>query len=168
MNSILLTTERLILRFPVESDLEFLVDLWSDGDMTRYTGGPRKRDFLLGEFRRVIRDPAAEEFDLWVMEEKETGNPVGHAGLLPKEVRGQPYMELNYFIEKTRWGRGLAGEIACALVEYGFREKGLKEIIAVIHPENTASEEVVKKAGMSLWTEEERSGTLKRIYKIGR
>lgn len=168
MNTALLATERLILRYPEESDLEFLVGLWSDEEMTRHTGGPRRRDFLEEEFRRAILDPAAEEFDLWVMEEKATGMPVGHAGLLPKEVGGKAYIELNYFIEKTRWGSGFAGEIACALVEYAFRKKGLTELIAVIHPENAASAAVVKKAGMRFWTKEERSGVLKHIYRIDR
>jgi hypothetical protein len=57
-------------------DIPFLIDLWSDSGMTRYTGGPRDRDFLLQEFSRPRRI-RVRKYDLWVVENRETGRTGG-------------------------------------------------------------------------------------------
>jgi len=40
--------------------------------------------------------PSAEQYDLWPVVEKETGQVVGHCGLLDKEIEGITEIELNY------------------------------------------------------------------------
>jgi len=49
---------------------------------------------------------------------------------------------------KKYWNRGYATEMYLKLVEYGFLEKNLSKIVALTHPENIASQKVLKKVGM--------------------
>jgi len=144
MDDTILTTQRLVLRYQRESDIAFLVDLWIDEDMTKYTGGPREKSFLLREMQKTAAGPRMEEYDLWPVVLKESGEPIGHAGFIPKEIQGQELIELNYYIAKKNWGRGYAKEIAQGLIEYGFRVKKLRKIIAIIDPSNEASKKVAE------------------------
>lgn len=86
-NSILYETERLLLRRQQASDIEFLIDLWADPQLTRYMGGPRDRDWLRGVFTETAQNPFAEQYDLWPLVEKATGRLVGNCGLLDKKER---------------------------------------------------------------------------------
>lgn len=102
---VILETERLTLRYQAASDIASLVDLWSDPEVTRHLGGPRDRDWLRSVFEETARDPYAEEYDLWPVIERETGEVVGHSGLLEKEVEGRPEIELTYVFAPSVWGK---------------------------------------------------------------
>jgi ribosomal-protein-alanine N-acetyltransferase len=58
-------------------------------------------------------------------------------------------VEVAYLLGKPFWGRGYATEAARASVRYGFETIGVDEIVAIVHPENTASRRVIAKLGMS-------------------
>lgn len=166
MEDTILKTQRLVLRYQRKSDIKFLVDLWMDEDMTRYTGGPREKTALVEEFRRIADEPRKMEYDLWPVELKNTHELVGYAGFIPKEIKGKECLELNYYIDKAKWGKGYAKEMAGKLVAYAFAEKGLERLIAIIDPENEASKAVARAIGMRYWMNEERSGKTKSIYLI--
>lgn len=164
---IVLETERLLLRRQQASDVPPLVDLWSDPEVTRYLGGPRDRDWLRGEFEETARAPFGERYDLWPLVEKETGEVVGHCGLLEKDIEGQAEIELTYVFARSAWGKGYATEIGRALKDYAFGELGLERLIALIEPENVASERVARKVGMRFDREVIRpGGVLRRVYVV--
>ena len=150
MSPIILETERLVLRYQRADDVEALVDLWSDADVTRYMGGPRDRDWLRTELEQVAQDPTAEPYDLWPLVERATGRVVGDCGLLDKEVEGREEIELIYVLDASVWGRGYATEIGRALKRYAFEEQGIERLIALIEPENAASARVAVKVGMEM------------------
>jgi RimJ/RimL family protein N-acetyltransferase len=104
----ILESERLQLRYQQAADVEALVDLWSDPEVTRYLGGPRDRAWLQSVFEETAAAPYAEAYDLWPVIEKETGRLVGHAGLLKKEVAGRAEIELTYVLAASAWGQGYA------------------------------------------------------------
>ena len=164
MDDAIIKTSRLILRYQRKSDIKFLVYLWMDEEMTKYTGGPRDKLNLIEEFRKIAEDPKKEEYDLWPIELKNTHELIGYAGFIPKEIKGKEYIELNYYIDKTKWKKGYAKGISKALVDYAFNEKKLDKVIAIINPENEASKEAAKSIGMKYWMNEERSGKIKSIY----
>jgi len=49
---------------------------------------------------------------------------------------------------KKSWGNGYATEITKALLIHAFENVKLKEVHAVTHPDNIASQNVLKKAGL--------------------
>lgn len=167
MNNYILSleTERLLLRNLEPGDKEFLLRLWTDPEVTRFMGGPRDRASLLQALEGNIRQPFREEYDLWIVTEKISGEPVGHCGLLEKAVEAEEgrrkaegvkegrrkvekEIEVIYVIAKEYWGRGYATEIAGKLMEYAFTKKHLNRVIALIKPANKASEQVARKCGM--------------------
>jgi RimJ/RimL family protein N-acetyltransferase len=166
MDDMILKTERLILRYQRKSDINFLVELWMDEDMTKYTGGPRGKAFLIDEFRKTSVDPKKLEYDLWIIELKNTHEVIGQAGFIPKEMKGKEYIELNYYIEKSKWKKGYGKEIAKELINYAFIEKKLDRVISIIDLENEASKKLAKSIGMKYWMNEDRSGKIKSIYSI--
>ena len=166
-NLLILETERLRLSRLQPSNVSALVDIWSDPDVTRYMGGPRDRAKLEAIFEEEVKDPCADEYNLWPVEEKQTGKVVGDCGLLNKKVDGRAEIELVYVFARSAWGKGYATEMAEALKTYAFQKKGLRRLIALIEPENEGSERVAVKVGMHLEKEVVRpGGEVRRLYAI--
>ena len=143
-----LETERLILR-PLEvADAVACSKLWTDPEVTRYMGGPRNYEEIYAEFVKDARDESPPKFDLWPVVEKSTGKIIGNCGLIDKEVDGQVEFDLTYVLVKSAWGKGYATEVAIAIADYAFQQLGLKRIIALIDPANTASLRVAMKLSL--------------------
>ena len=162
----ILETERLFLRLQQQSDIPFLVDLWTDPEMTQYVGGPRDRDWLKTEFGSIASDPAAETYDLWPTFETESGRFAGYCGLLDKDLDGNTEIDLNYFIAPDFQGCGYATEIALALIRHAFGPMGLKRLIALIDPDNTASQRVALKTGLKFEKTIIRPGDVTRMLYV--
>jgi len=162
----ILATTHLRLRYQRKEDTSFLLDLWTDPEMTKYTGGPRGKDLLLNEFRKVAHNPREEEYDLWILVNKESNELVGQAGFIPKTIEQEVFIELNYYIRKAEWGKGYGTEIADKLKEYAFKVKGQESIIAIIGKGNEASKRVAEKIGMRYWKTVERESGEKLIYRV--
>lgn len=166
-NSItILETERLQLRRQQATDIPFLTDLWSNSQVTQYMGGPRDREWLQDVFTETAENPAAEQYDLWPVIEKATGELVGHCGLLDKEVEGAMEIELNYILAPTAWGQGYATEIGAAIMQLALTQMGVKRLIALIDPENAPSARVAIRLGMQLEKEIIRPGGLRRLLYV--
>lgn len=161
-----LETGRLLLRPMQLADVEPLVELWTHSEATRHMGGPREATRL----RELLSQEAAgptNKFDLWPVEEKATGRVIGHCGLLDKEVDGQIEYELVYLFHPSSWGQGYATEMALALREYAFETLTLTRLIALIDPDNAASERVAQKAGLVFEKETLRpGGKMMRVYAV--
>ena len=159
---IILQTKRLCLRRLQNSDVEALIELWSDPEVTKHLGGPRDRENLKKIFEEDVKNPYAEQYDLWPVEEKQSKEVVGDCGLLAKEVDGKQEIELIYIFKASAWGKGYATEIGQAIVKYAFEEMKIGRVIALIEPENKASERVALKVGMKFEKEVYRPGGAKR------
>jgi ribosomal-protein-alanine N-acetyltransferase len=100
---------------------------------------------------------------------KSSDQVIGHCGLLEKEVDGTDEIEVIYILKSSEWGKGYATEIAKAIIDYAFVKRKLERLIALIEPENAASEHVAVKIGMKLEKEVIRPGGAKRkVYAIQR
>jgi ribosomal-protein-alanine N-acetyltransferase len=97
----------------------------------------------------------------------QTNEVIGYCGLLEKEVDGENEIEINYIFTPSAWGKGYAKEIGKGIIDYAFNVKKLDRQIALIKPENKASEFVAKKIGMKYEKEVVRPGGEKRkVYVI--
>ena len=68
---------------------------------------------------------------------------IGWAGL--QFVSELNETEVAYFLDKSHWNKGFATEAARASIRFGFDNCDLDHIIALVHPENTASRHVIDK-----------------------
>jgi RimJ/RimL family protein N-acetyltransferase len=56
--------------------------------------------------------------------------------------------EVGFLLDRPFWGKGYASEAALASVYFGFEQRRLDHIIALVHAENHASRRVIAKCGM--------------------
>lgn len=114
-----------------------------------------------------MNNPTPDTYDLWPVIEKASSQLVGHCGLLDKEIDGKSEIELVYVIAKSAWGKGYATEMALALKQYAQEQMGLDRIVALIEPDNSASEGVALKVGLRFEREVVRpGGKVMKLYAV--
>lgn len=147
-------TEWLILREIMEEDEQGLFELDSDPEVHRYLGNQPVKS--IEQIRLVIAFIQQQYEDngigRWAVVEKSSGQFVGWSGLkfFREQVNGHnDFYELGYRFMKKHWGKGYATEAAKASVKYGFEQLKLDEVFAMTDVNNSASKQVLKKAGFS-------------------
>jgi len=141
-------TERLLLRPLQAADAAAIARIWTDPDVTQYMGGPRDFDKVRASLEADALAEQPSQYDLWPVIEKTSGLIVGHCGLLDKIIDERAEVELVYVLAASAWGKGYATEIALALKVYALTRLGLRRVVALIDPENTASAHVAIKVNM--------------------
>lgn len=160
-------TVRLLLRALEEGDIDALVGLWTDPQVTAFLGGPRDPDELRRAFGQDLSEQSPDPYDLWPVVERSSDTVVGHCGLLGKEVEGLPEVELVYVLAASAWGKGYATEIGRALLQFGFEEMGLPRLICLVDPGNEASGRVAERLGIRFEGMTARPGNrMLRVYAI--
>ncbi len=142
-----LQTESVLLEPLTRDDFPWLFVLYADAEVMRYIGhGPRTEEesrknleWLLGHGERL-------PFGYWVLRDRAGGERLGGAVLMRRR-EGTP-VELGFMLARPAWGRGLATQVAQALVVHAFADLVLPELQAFTDVENTASAAVLRKAGM--------------------
>ncbi|QDK44845.1 N-acetyltransferase [Bdellovibrio sp. ZAP7] len=140
-------TDRLELRPHRPDDVDFMVELNSDPEITRYVpDGPidaAQASKLIASIRSQFLDRSIGRF---VVIEKQTRKKLGWCGL--KWIEDIQEIDLGYRFMKSAWGKGYAREAAQACLDYGFNTLKFEKIIAQIMPANTASVALAKRLGM--------------------
>jgi RimJ/RimL family protein N-acetyltransferase len=143
-------TKRLVIRSFTPQDAPALHErVFGDPEAMRFIprGASPSVERTRGSIERFIAHERQNGFALWAVELKEIGELIGDAGLYLVEGTG-PEVEVAYHFGKEWWGQGYATEAAKTCIQFGFRECGLTEIIAICFPEHIASRRVMEKAGM--------------------
>lgn len=143
-----LETERLIVRRLEADDLDSFSELCGSPDVMKYVGDglPLSREQVREWIEKSQENYAAHGFGCFAVVLKEGGRFIGYCGLI--NPVGGAEAEIIYALEKSYWGRGLAGETAGAMLDYGLGRCSLRRIVATIDPENRASVRIVEKLGM--------------------
>jgi ribosomal-protein-alanine N-acetyltransferase len=141
-------TDRLRLRPFRNEDAVALHRIVGAEGMLKYFPGPPIPSLEKSErlVRHQIEQWTTVGYAWWAVELKATGQLVGWNGLqfLPDTSE----TEIGFLTDKALWGQGLTTEGGRIGLQYGFRELGMSEIIAVAHPDNGASRRVIEKLGM--------------------
>jgi RimJ/RimL family protein N-acetyltransferase len=148
----ILETERLLVRPWETGDVDDAFAILGDLDVTRYLGetgeafADRER---VREWLHRIADKSAGwgKCGSWAAVEKVTNTVIGGGGLL--ELEGGPDVEVFYHFRKASWGHGYATELTRGLIDYAFVALHLPHVVGVAYPANTASHQVMSKAGMT-------------------
>jgi [ribosomal protein S5]-alanine N-acetyltransferase len=144
---IILETPRLIIREFIPEDEILLVELYRDPEVTKHVT-KRTDEETKQKFAEAIRDYETHPgLGRWGVFNPEDNDFIGVCILKPADSDPN-HIELGCVFAKKYWGKGLATELAQALVKYGFEQKGLTEICACTNPENSASQNVLLKAGL--------------------
>ncbi|HUC12795.1 MAG TPA: GNAT family N-acetyltransferase [Stellaceae bacterium] len=136
---------------------------WREHDLEPFAA--MSADPAVMEFLVPLTEPAACEawavqllahwqdhgFGRWVVEIPDEASFIGVVGLavVPYEAHFTPAVEIAWRLARRYWGCGYATEAARATLDYGFREVGLAEIVAVTVPANQRSRRVMERLGMT-------------------
>lgn len=163
-----LETERLELREWTMEDLPVAIPLFADPQTMRYIGEgkPRSVEQVEQTLQNCTNSYAQFGYGLWKVLFKPTGELVGHCGL--KYWDEFDRVEVGYLVTRPYWGRGIAFEAARASIAFGFEQKALPEIIALIDRPNLASSNVARKLGMTFEQEIDFGYKWTDCFRIGR
>src|SRR5262249_28141585 len=145
-------------------DVAALAALWCDPAATAYLGGPRTFDDVCRTLREDLALLEQPTFGLWPTIGKASGRGIGHCGLPDKDVAGRIEVELVYALARPAWGRGFATEAGRAIRDHAVRVLERRRLVALIHPDNAASERVAAKLGFRHERDVQRPHGTMRLY----
>lgn len=156
-------TQRLVGRRPLPEDVEALLTVYADEAVAAWLwpgrlGGVRTRrqvTEIVDVFRAHWR---AHGFGPWVFSDRDSGSIVGCAGLRHEVVDGTAEVETLWAVASSRWGEGLATEMAEASVQVAFGDVRLDGLVAFAVADNLASQGVMRRAGFAFESVFERDG----------
>ncbi|WCB92804.1 Acetyltransferase [Baekduia alba] len=167
-------TERLLLRRWRVEDRATLAAINADPEVMRWIGsghvlGRGLSDDLIARFEAEWDERG---FGLWAVAWKDdpASEALGFCGLtmpsfLPAVL---PAAEVGWRLARDVWGRGVATEAARAALAFGFsRERALREVVAVVAPENARSLRVIDKLGMTPRPDRYHAGARRRVRVFG-
>ncbi len=153
MDDSALATARLILRRFTPADLDNLVALDGDPEVMRFlSGGPatpreQLRDEILPRF--IASTARHGTLGYWAAQARKDGAFLGWFAFHPLDDDDTTQVALGYRLRREAWGRGLATEGARALIDRGFRELGVRRVVATTYQYNLGSRRVLEKCGLA-------------------
>lgn len=163
--SIVIETERIILRHFTTQDTDKLAEIYSDPVTMRFL---RTRTYqeTIQNLDWIFKCYEKYGFGLWAAIAKENNTLIGRCGLIAQNVDETRETEIAYMFSRHYWGKGLGTEAACGVRDYGFNELGYNRLISLIDPDNLASQKVALKTGLTYEKDTFIDGKKVRIYAI--
>lgn len=151
MTTLVLQTARLGLRHLERADALFILQLLNEPSWLQYIGDKGVR--TKGDAEHYIAEGprrmyARFGFGLYLVESKESGEPMGLCGLLKRETLDD--IDLGFAFLPRFWGNGYAYESAEAVLSDAKRSLGIDRIVAITSPDNHASGKLLRKLGFAL------------------
>ena len=140
-------TDRLLAERLREEHLPEIQRMHRDPRVMATLGGLRSDE----ETARYLRDNLGHwdryGYGIWAFRNETDGRFMGRAGLRNTHVGGEDEVELAYALAPDYWNRGLATEMARAILKVAFEDLGLTYVVCFTLPANRASRRVMEKAG---------------------
>lgn len=148
--SIILSTDRLVIKELTEEDMNELFLLYRDPEIMEFIDDISNTLEIEKEKHRAYIRYAYQYygFGLWGIFLKESMQLIGRCGVELKSVEGKEEYEIGYLIGKKYQGNGYARECTEAILQYFFQHYDVNRIIAVIDQKNTRSINLVQKLEM--------------------
>ncbi len=147
-----LETERLSLRKLTGKDNQALLDLFSNLDPDQFTdfdpveSVERAKDLIDWANKRFKRGQGI----YWGIIRKGEKQLIGICGFNSWSHHRSNRAEIVYDLGKLFWGQGYAGEALEAAIEFGYTKMSLNRVEAIISPENTRAEILLRKLGFQM------------------
>ena len=152
---VILTTDRLILRAWVDSDVSLMTAISSDPLVMEHFPETQDAAATQALVDHINQHYQKFGYALYAVETKVTHEFIGFVGLnqptfeIPNFVsKGLPIVEIGWRLASQHWGKGYATEAAKAVLHDAFTELNLSEIISFTVVENTKSRHVMEKIGL--------------------
>lgn len=136
-SQIVLHTARLLLRPPIESDLDAWAKCMADERAMMYVGGVQSRASAWKSLAIAVGSWCLRGYGQFSIVERATGQWIGRTG--PAHPEGWPWPEVGWIIDPNRWKNGFAKEAAEAALAWTFGSLGWYEVYHLIDSQNSAS-----------------------------
>ena len=139
-------TNRLHIRTYHDSELEKIVELFSDPVVMKHADGVKTRaqvNRIWTAFREV---KSSDPRRLYAVIEENSRKFVGNASINKCVVESGGY-EIGFILKQDMWGKGYATEIAKFLVGHCRRDLNLKTVYATVDDDHPDSINVLTKSG---------------------
>lgn len=159
-------TERLLIRELVDDDINDLYSLLSDPIIMQYCSGAMDRNGAIKWLESVKKYYDKYGHDYWAAIDKDTNEFIGQLGIIKQEVDGEWLDCIAFMISKDKWRMGYATEGARGCIRYTKDALQLQELYATVEKENIASQEVLRKIGMTYVKDVECFGDIMKLFII--
>jgi RimJ/RimL family protein N-acetyltransferase len=146
----ILQTERLRLRKFNTGDAAFMRDLTNTEDWLKNIGN---RNTSTEDLARKylengnIRNYTELGYGGYLVELKETGDPIGMCGLFKRESFDHP--DIGFAFMPQWYGKGYGFEAASAVLRYALEELHLPKVLGITLPSNKGSARILEKIGLN-------------------
>jgi RimJ/RimL family protein N-acetyltransferase len=157
-----LETSRLIMRPPIESDLDGWAAFDGDEHATAFFGGPKSRAFSWENLATVAGMWALRGCGLFSLIEKSSGRWIGRIG--PWTPEGAT-AEIGWAVLPSVWRQGYAAEGATAAIDWAIDHLGWTQINHCIDAGNAPSIALAQKRGVRwLRSDHDAHGKVMQVY----
>lgn len=144
-----LETQRLVLRQQTVDDAEFILGLLNEPSWLEFIGDRGVR--TIEDAREYILKGPIEMYErlgfgFYLVELKETGDPMGICGLVKRDYLDD--VDIGFAFIPKYWGSGYAYESASAVMRYATEVLGLTRIVAITASGNHGSARLLEKLGL--------------------
>ena len=158
-------TARLLVRPPEEADRDRFVELFGDEDFMVFYPGVLTEEQASDRFDHMVAVCHAVPFGKQPVIELASGRTVGYTGADHIDFEGRAWLEWGYRLVPECRGRGYATEASQALLATAHQTYS-GELLAIIAPENLASQTVGRKLGFTFWKQAMVEGDLRNLYTL--
>jgi RimJ/RimL family protein N-acetyltransferase len=159
------TTARLMVRLPREADRERFVELFCDEDFMVFYPDVLTEEVARDRFDHMVAVCRAVPFGKQPVVELASGLVIGYTGVDYIEFEGRTWLEWGYRLVPGCRGLGYATEASQALLAKA-RRTYAGELLAIIAPENLASQNVCRKLGFTFWKQAPVAGAIRNLYTL--
>ena len=160
-----ITTARLQVRLPREADRDRFVQLFCDEDFMVYYPGVLTGEQAEDRFDHMVAVCQTIPFGKQPVVELSSGLVVGYTGVDYIDFEGRTWLEWGYRLAPESRGLGYATEASQALLAQA-RQAYAGELLAIIAPENLASQNVCRKLGFTFWKQAPVEGDIRNLYTL--
>lgn len=147
----ILETERLRLRTVEMGDAAFYLCLLNTPSFIDNIGDRGIRTLEAAREALAVGPLAMQAtlgHSIYLVERKDDATPVGMCGLIKREMLDD--VDIGYAFLPAHCGMGYAYEAAAAVLLHARHDVGLKRVVAIVSPENAASNRLLRKLGLRL------------------
>ena len=143
-------TSRLIFRRWQDEDKAPFSAMNSDHDVMEHFPTTLSREESDVLIERIESGFDKNGFGLWAVERKDNGAFIGFIGLGVPHLQAEftPCVEIGWRLARGHWGRGFATEGAKKVLEVGFGDFDLEEIVSFTAKSNSKSIRVMERIGL--------------------
>ena len=143
-------TARLLLRRWKERDKEPFAQMSADPEAMKYLGGIWDKATSDNFIDRIEKHFDEFGYGMYALEHKQNKEFIGFTGLrnVPFNAHFTPAIEIGWRLAPKFWRQGYAFEAASDVMQHGFKDLGLTEIVSFTSPVNVPSWGLMEKLGM--------------------